>query len=187
MRTQSSGQERLRSIQRPLAALRRFQAPRRHHAASGYSRPAAGGSRSGEDVLELGRYQCYARITDARTGERLPAFRVQFAPPPVGDTTQAIALARASAEKYGRDALDVELDLQSALHRIAGPRRGITSAEPGEAATPVGSGIPAAAGVIAGAEMPERRARSSTSNNATRRAKASDEGQEVLEPWREFV
>ena len=187
MRTQSSGQERLRSIQRPLAALRRFQAPRRHHAASGYSRPAAGGSRSGEDVLELGRYQCYARITDARTGERLPAFSVQLAPPPVGEATQSIALARASAEKYGRDALDVELDLQSALDRIAGPRHKTDSEgdSPQPESTTVGAASPL--GVIAGVQTPAGEIR--TEQRADRRdgKAAKSAAQEPLEPWRQLV
>src|SRR5262249_11444241 len=33
-----------------------------------------GGGLEPQDVLELGHYQCYARVTDMRTGERLPAF-----------------------------------------------------------------------------------------------------------------
>src|ERR671927_1472600 len=82
-----------------------------------------GGGLDAQDLLELGHYQTYARLTDARTGERLPAFSVQLDPPPEGDEHLAARLARLSAERYGRDALDVELDLQAALDRVRGPRR----------------------------------------------------------------
>jgi len=82
-----------------------------------------GGGLDAQDLLELGHYQCYARLTDARTGERLPTFSVQLDPPPESNEHLAVRLARLSAERYGRDALDVEFDLQSALERIRGPRR----------------------------------------------------------------
>jgi hypothetical protein len=118
-----------------------------------------GGGLDAQDMLELGHYQCYARLTDVRTGERLPTFSVQLEPPPEGDDQLAIRLARQSAERYGRDALDVELDLQSAMERIRGPRR-VTDADDGDAATPQpapaapDTGTPAAAGVVVGAEVP---------------------------------
>jgi hypothetical protein len=70
----------------------------------------------------LAHYECYARLSDARTGERLPAFTVRLDPPAVGDPAAARALAEASARRYGRDAIDVDLDLQAALARIDGPR-----------------------------------------------------------------
>lgn len=62
-------------------------------------------------------------MTDMRTGERLPAFSVQLDPPPEGNEHLAARLARLSAKLYGRDVLDVELYLQTALERIRGPRR----------------------------------------------------------------
>src|SRR2546430_3080440 len=37
-----------------------------------------GGGLNKQDLLELGHYQCYARITDVRNGERLPAFSVRL-------------------------------------------------------------------------------------------------------------
>ena len=40
-----------------------------------------GGGLDAQDLLELGHYQCYARLTDVRTGERLPAFSVGLDPP----------------------------------------------------------------------------------------------------------
>ena len=79
-----------------------------------------GGGLNKQDLLELGHYQCYARLTDARTGERLPTFTVRLDAPPVGDSAVANHLAAVSAERYGRDALDVELDLQAAAERIHG-------------------------------------------------------------------
>jgi hypothetical protein len=116
-----------------------------------------GGGLDAQDLLELGHYHCYARLTDARTGERLPAFSVQLDPPPAGDTAFAATLARYSAERYGRDALDVELDLQAALDRIRGPRRG--SPEETDAAGPTetlvsNQGIPAPHAVTVGNEVP---------------------------------
>src|SRR5207253_3674751 len=49
-----------------------------------YLAPELGGGLDDQDLLELGHFQCYARLTDARTGERLPTFSVQLDPPPVG-------------------------------------------------------------------------------------------------------
>src|SRR5205085_6081704 len=86
-----------------------------------YLAPELGGGLDEQDVLELGYYECYARLTDVRTGERLPAFSVQLDHPPVSDGHLATQLAEASAERYGRDALDVALDLQAAIERVRGP------------------------------------------------------------------
>ena len=74
----------------------------------------------------------------------------------------AATLARLSAERYGRDALDVELDLQGALERIRGPRRtsdaDATDAPTGPTGPPEpaapGIGTPAPAAVVAGGEIP---------------------------------
>jgi hypothetical protein len=118
-----------------------------------------GGGLDTQDLLEMGHYQCYARLTDVRTGERLPTFSVQLEPPPESDDHLALRLARLSAEHYGRDALDVELDLQSAMERIRGPQRVAEpdkvdeSTKPPEPAAP-DTGTPAAAGVVFGAEVP---------------------------------
>jgi hypothetical protein len=118
-----------------------------------------GGGLDAQDLLELGHYQTYARLTDVRTGERLPTFSVQLAPPPAGDDHLATRLARLSAEVYGRDALDVELDLQSAMERIRGPQPVPASTKPDESAKPPdppapNNGTPAATGVVVGAEVP---------------------------------
>jgi hypothetical protein len=118
-----------------------------------------GGGLDAQDLLELGHFQAYARVTDVRTGERLPAFSVQLEPPPESNEHLALRLARLSAEQYGRDALDVELDLQAALERIRGPQAPAqaTGAEdavkPPEPAAP-NSGTPAAGASVVGAELP---------------------------------
>ena len=59
-----------------------------------------GGGLDAQDMLELGHYQCYARLTDVRTGERLPTFSVQLDPPPESNEHLAERLARLSAEVY---------------------------------------------------------------------------------------
>jgi hypothetical protein len=116
-----------------------------------------GGGLDAQDLLELGSFQCYARLTDPRTGERLPSFSVRLDPPASGAAWSTESLARLSAEQYGRDALDVELDLQTALARIRGPRGAPVSddAEPStvEPAVP-NAGAPAITGVLAGGELP---------------------------------
>jgi len=118
-----------------------------------------GGELDAQDLLELGHFQCYARLSDCRTGERLPTFSVQLDPPPAADEQLARRLARLSAEHYGRDALDVELDLQSAMERIRGPQRALATDDAEAAATPPepaapNIGTPAAGATIVGAEVP---------------------------------
>lgn len=118
-----------------------------------------GGGLDAQDLLEVGHYRCYARLSDVHTGERLPTFSVELDAPPESDEQLAIRLGRLSAERYGRDALDVELDLQAAFDRIRGPRRTTEAtdadgpAAPPEPAAP-GTGVPGASGVVVGAEVP---------------------------------
>jgi hypothetical protein len=123
-----------------------------------------GGGLDEQDLLELGHYQCYARLTDMTTGERLPAFSLRLDPPPPSDPASARLLAEASARRYGRDAVDVDLDLQSALERMRGPRWSGWRATDGVAATdlpvdaagptPTGDGGPAVDRVVAGTGVP---------------------------------
>jgi hypothetical protein len=119
-----------------------------------------GGGLNKQDLLELGHYQCYVRITDVRNGERLPAFSVRLDTPPVSDVALANRLAAASAERYGRSVVDVELDLEAAAERIRSS--GATpqadqghqpSSETGKGAT----GSPSAARTPAGGEVPQSR------------------------------
>jgi hypothetical protein len=104
-----------------------------------YLAPELGGGLDEQDLLELGHYQCYARLTDVATGERLPAFSLHLDPPPTSDLTHAQELAEISASRYGRDAVDVDLDLQTALERMQGPRWSgwptAVAAAPGDATT----------------------------------------------------
>lgn len=119
-----------------------------------------GGGLDAQDLLELGHYQCYARLTDARTGERLPSFSVQLDPPPHGDEAVARRLAEASARRYGRDAVDIDLDLQAARARIDGPRRSWAEAndrddDPSPPTQGQGdNGLPAADRTVTGGEIP---------------------------------
>jgi hypothetical protein len=117
-----------------------------------------GGDLDAQDLLELGHFACYARVTDMRSGERLPTFSVRLDPPPVGISPTAVTeLARLSAEQYGRDALDVELDLQSAMARVRGPQKISEAAEQDNSRpepAPDGSGVPREDGVVAGQGAP---------------------------------
>jgi len=140
-----------------------------------YLAPELGGGLDEQDLLELGHYQCYARVSDMRTGERLPAFTVQLDPPPTPDNALAAELARISAERYGRDALEVELDRQAALARIDGGRR--RESEPADAESSAalswptiapGSGLIAADRTVVGAKIPNPPAPSLSRKNRSR-------------------
>src|SRR5207253_2363970 len=127
-----------------------------------YLAPELGGGLDEQDLLELGHFQCYARLSDMRTGERLPAFTVQLDPPPTSDGGLAADLARASAKRYGREALDVELDRQTALARMDGGRHREAEASESDSSAGLswptlvapGSGLPVADGTVLGAEVP---------------------------------
>ncbi len=131
-----------------------------------------GGGLDKQDLLELGHYQCYARLTDACTGERLPAFTVQLHPPPVGDAGVAEQLATASANRYGRDALDVELELQAAWERIHGPAQlsGLDQSYPARSEPSAdAAGGTASARTATGGQVP-RQGRASGRQRGARRA-----------------
>ncbi|MDQ3699620.1 MAG: hypothetical protein M3442_01725 [Chloroflexota bacterium] len=72
-----------------------------------------------QDLLELGEYRCYAKLS-AR-GERLPVFSVRLDPPPPSDGALAGALATASAQRFGCDRATVEAALAAMLERIVFP------------------------------------------------------------------
>ena len=69
-----------------------------------------------QDLIAVGEYQCYARIS--AHGERLPTFSLRLDPPPASDAALADRLAMASAARYGRAVAAVEQDLRSALDRV---------------------------------------------------------------------
>ncbi|MFN8472192.1 MAG: hypothetical protein U0822_08390 [Anaerolineae bacterium] len=75
-----------------------------------------GGGLEVQDVMEMGDYQCYARLT--LNGERVPTFSLRLNPPPTSDRQVQEALAAESAERYGRDHEVVEADLLASLGRI---------------------------------------------------------------------
>ncbi|MCC7368850.1 MAG: hypothetical protein IT306_10530 [Chloroflexi bacterium] len=70
-----------------------------------------------QDLVGLGPYRCYARLS-ADDG-RPPAFSVQLDPPPAPDEVLADALAEASARRWGRPAAEVDGAIRAALARIA--------------------------------------------------------------------
>jgi hypothetical protein len=81
-----------------------------------YLVPELGGAIDAQDLVELGEHQCYARLSSG--GRRLPTFSVSLDTPLRGDGQLGGAIARASAERYGRDAELVEGDRRSALARV---------------------------------------------------------------------
>ena len=99
------------------------------------------------------------RAADRRAHRRAAA-DVQCAagPTPTEQPRACPAAGGRSAEHYGRDALDVELDLQTALERMHGPRSSgwpTTGVEMPDdtTTTPTGSGEPAVDGVVAGTSV----------------------------------
>jgi hypothetical protein len=119
-----------------------------------------GGGLNKQDLLELGHYQCYARITDVRNSERLPAFSMRLDAPPASDAAIAGPLAAASAERYGRNVLDVELDLQAAAERIrtsSAMTQAAQENQPPSAAANGGTGSPSSTRTPAGGQVPRRR------------------------------
>ena len=75
-----------------------------------------GGDVDMHDLVELGEYQCYAKLSVG--GERLPPFSVHLDPPPVPDPTVCEDLETASAAKYGRNVQQVAADLASVMRRV---------------------------------------------------------------------
>jgi hypothetical protein len=147
-----------------------------------------GGGLNKQDLLELGHYQCYARLTDVRTGERLPAFSVRLDPPPLGDSAVADRLAAASAERYGRSVLDVELDLQAAAERVRGskPTNGADEEYPRQATpSPDSPGTMSSARTPTGGHVPRRtraNGKRKNSKGSDRRGPASDRRSETDPP-----
>jgi hypothetical protein len=70
-----------------------------------------------------------------------------------------MSLARASAERYGRDAVDVALDLQAAIERVRGPGRPPGSATEGDdypdPPSVPNEGAPAPDGTVTGGTPPD--------------------------------
>jgi hypothetical protein len=75
-----------------------------------------GGAIDEQDLVELGEHQCYVRLSSR--GQRLPTFSVHLDPPLQSDPLLRAALARTSAERFGRDAVLVEADRRAAVARV---------------------------------------------------------------------
>jgi hypothetical protein len=82
-----------------------------------YLVPELGSALDEQDLVELGEHQCYVRLSTG--GERIPTFSVKLDPPLNSDPEVRLRLAAASAERYGRDAADVDADLRCSLARVA--------------------------------------------------------------------
>src|SRR5262249_52181834 len=75
-----------------------------------------GGALDEQDLVELGEHQCYVRLSSG--GNRMPTFSVHLDSPLSPDPEVRAALARQSADRYGRDAALVDADRRAALARV---------------------------------------------------------------------
>src|SRR2546428_10247745 len=102
------------------------------------------------DLVELGDYQCYARLSSG--GERLPAFHLRLDAPPVADTVVRDLVAAAPGVRYGRGAAGVANDRAAMLERLEVQAWSGSSHEGGRSNTdPEGGRIPpASAGTVMG-------------------------------------
>jgi hypothetical protein len=121
--------------------------------------PELGAPLEPADLVELGDFQCYARLS--HRGERLPAFHLRLDPPPVPDGILRALLAARSDERYGRDPAGVAASRAALLERMAG----LGQPEPahsdvgGQRQSDPGSGrlAPASAGQLSGPPPPSRK------------------------------
>jgi hypothetical protein len=100
--------------------------------------PELGAPLDAADLVELGDYQCYARLS--YQGERLPAFHLRLDPPPAGDTVVHDLLAASSALRYGRDARHAAADREVLLERLAQLGRARSAQGTGQALDDPGKG-----------------------------------------------
>ncbi|HEX2036975.1 MAG TPA: TraM recognition domain-containing protein [Chloroflexota bacterium] len=101
-----------------------------------------GGEVDEQDLLELGDYRCYVKLSSR--GERLPVFSVELEAPPASDEALAEELAAASAARYGREREAIEAELAATLARAAPAAVGSAAAPPATApVAPPGQGAPA--------------------------------------------
>jgi hypothetical protein len=100
--------------------------------------PELGAPLDGADLVELGDYQCYARLS--YQGERLPAFHLRLDRPPSGDAVVRDLLAASSAQRYGRDTRHVAADREVLLERVAQLGRARSAQGTGQALDDPGKG-----------------------------------------------
>jgi hypothetical protein len=81
-----------------------------------YLVPELGGALDEQDLVELGEHQCYVRLSTG--GKRLPTFSVHLDPPLTPDLAGSAALARASAQRFGRPVVDVDAERRAMLAHV---------------------------------------------------------------------
>jgi hypothetical protein len=79
--------------------------------------PELGAPLEPADLVELGDFQCYARLS--HRGERLPAFHLRLDPPPSSDSVQRAILVARSDERYGRHPAEVAAARGALLDRMS--------------------------------------------------------------------
>src|SRR5439155_26230069 len=122
--------------------------------------PELGAPLEPADLVELGNYQCYARLS--HLGERLPAFHLRLDPPPEPDPVVSDVLAGQSAARFGRDAASVAADREVLLDRIAQLGRSTSTSGRGEALDDPGQGaLPSSAPARSRRGRPRRNRRDS--------------------------
>jgi hypothetical protein len=83
-----------------------------------YLAPELGSDLAVEDLVDLDDFQCYARWWS--DGQRLPALSLRLNRPPPVDVTRVEAIARRSAERYGRPRDEVRAEVARILDQRAG-------------------------------------------------------------------
>jgi hypothetical protein len=83
-----------------------------------YLTPELGSDVAVEDLTDLDDFECYARWWS--DGQRLPTFSLRLNRPPSVDVTRTEAIARRSAERYGRPRDEVRAEVARILDRRAG-------------------------------------------------------------------
>ncbi len=94
-----------------------------------YLAPELGGDLEVADLIDQDDFECYARWW--ADGRRLPAFSVRLDPPPPVDPERVSAIAKRSAERFGRPREDVlaEIDAVFAARGVkVGPTEGEAAA-----------------------------------------------------------
>jgi hypothetical protein len=84
-----------------------------------------GGAVDEQDLVALGEYRCYVRLSTG--GARPPVFSVELRAPPETNDKLARILAGRSGTRYGRDPAKLAQAVQAALERIGAAR---SSAQP---------------------------------------------------------
>jgi hypothetical protein len=83
-----------------------------------YLAPELGSDLEVADLVDLDDFECYARWWS--NGRRLPAFSLRLDRPPAVDVNRLQAIARRSAERYGRPRDEVRAEIARILDRRAG-------------------------------------------------------------------